>query len=57
MIEDVLSGSETSAEQIYMLPFEKNHIDTVLHKMAQEEAILVEEGKLVLNKKYNYDRN
>lgn len=57
MIEDVLSDSETSAEQIYMLPFEKNHIDTVLHKMAQEEAILVEEGKLVLNKKYNYDRN
>jgi ATP-dependent DNA helicase RecQ len=57
MIEDVLSDSETSAEQIYMLPFEKSHIETVLHKMAQEEAIHVEEGKLVLNKKYNYDRN
>lgn len=53
----ILSDNEPSFEHIYMLPFDKSHIETVLHRMVQEENIRMEEGKLVLNKKYNYDRD
>lgn len=53
----ILSDNESSFEHIYMLPFDKSHIETVLHRMVQEENIRMEEGKLVLNKKYNYDRD
>lgn len=51
MIEDILSKPEASTEQIYLLPFEREHIEAVLHRMIQEEIILIKDGNLFLNKK------
>ena len=49
-IEDMLSQKEGTTDNIYSLPYEKNHIDSVLHRLAEEEIIYMTEGKLTLNK-------
>lgn len=48
-IEDILSDCESSIEQIYKLPYKRNHIESVLHKMVQEEAVTVKDGCVVMN--------
>ena len=50
-IEDMLSQKEGTTDNIYSLPYEKNHIDSVLHRLAEEEIIYMTEGKLTLNKR------
>ncbi len=49
-IEDMLSQQEGTTDNIYSLPYEKNHIESVLHRLAEEEIIYMTEGKLTLNK-------
>lgn len=49
-IEDMLSQKEGTTDNIYSLPYEKNHIESVLHRLAEEEIIYMTEGKLTLNK-------
>lgn len=50
-IEDMLSQKEGTTDNIYSLPYEKNHIESVLHRLAEEEIIYMTEGKLTLNKR------
>lgn len=50
-IEDMLSQKEGTIDNIYSLPYEKNHIESVLHRLAEEEIIYMTEGKLTLNKR------
>lgn len=50
-IEDMLSQQEGTTDNIYSLPYEKNHIESVLHRLAEEEIIYMTEGKLTLNKR------
>ena len=51
-IEDMLSQKEGTTDNIYSLPYEKNHIESVLHRLAEEEEIIyMTEGKLTLNKR------
>ena len=50
-IEDMLSQKEGTTDNIYSLPYEKNHIESVLHRLAEEEIIYMTKGKLTLNKR------
>lgn len=50
-IEDMLSQKEGTTDNIFSLPYEKNHIESVLHRLAEEEIIYMTEGKLTLNKR------
>lgn len=50
-IEDMLSQKDGTTDNIYSLPYEKNHIESVLHRLAEEEIIYMTEGKLTLNKR------
>ena len=50
-IEDMLSQKEGTTDNIYSLPYEKNHIESVLHRLAEEEIIYMTEGILTLNKR------